>query len=68
MAECLPLLGVGERLFECALRDAGGLRGNADASAVERRSAILYPSPSLPMRFPTGTSQSVKDNSVHAVA
>ena len=35
-------------------------------SSVER--AILYPSPSFPMRFASGTSQSVNESSVQAVA
>ena len=43
MAECLPLLRVGQRLFQRALRDAGGLRGNADAPAIERRERDLVP-------------------------
>ncbi len=37
MAKRLPLLRVRQRLLECALRDAGSLGGNADASAIERR-------------------------------
>ena len=36
MAEGLALLRVGQRRFERALRDPGGLRGDADAPAIER--------------------------------
>ena len=36
MAEGLALLRVGKRRFKGSLRDAGGLRGNADAPAIER--------------------------------
>ncbi len=69
MAERLPLLGVAQRLFQRALRDAGSLRSDSDAVAPSSvDSAILYPSPSLPMRFAAGTSQSANDNSVQAVA
>ena len=35
MAECLALLRVAQGGFERALRDSGGLRGDADAAAIE---------------------------------
>ena len=41
MAEGLALLCVSERRFEGALGDARGLRGDADASAIESRERDL---------------------------
>src|SRR5580700_4545281 len=41
MAESQALLGIFLRGFKSALRDAGGLRGDADAAAVERRESHL---------------------------
>src|SRR5271166_4184996 len=37
MSESLALLRVRKRRFERALRDSGGLRGDSDAAAIERR-------------------------------
>src|SRR5271169_7156494 len=41
MAERLPLLRVAQRRFERALRDSGGLCGDADAAAIESRKSDL---------------------------
>src|SRR6202008_4914071 len=41
MSKRLPLLRVGKRGFERALRDAGRLRSDPDAPAVERRERHL---------------------------
>ena len=41
MAEGLALLRVGQGLLEGALGDAGGLRGDADAAAIERGESDL---------------------------
>ena len=41
MAEGQAFPGILQRGFECALCDSGGLRGNADAAAIERRECYL---------------------------
>ena len=54
MAEGLPLLRVTQRRFERALRDSGGLRGDADSSAIKSRERDLVSFAFLADAIPRG--------------
>ena len=63
LAELDALLGIAQRVLKRALGDAQRLRGDADASAVQRGHGNLEASPSLPNRFSLGTFTSLKISS-----
>jgi len=68
MAESHALLRPGERGFKRALRDAGGLRGDADAAAIESGERDFVAFAFIADAVGAGTSQSVKTSSQQAVA
>jgi len=62
------LLRVGQRLLERALRDACRLRGDADASAIERRERDLIPFAFVSDAAADRHFASVNEKFTHAVA
>jgi len=68
MAERLPLLCVRQRLLERALRDAGRLRGDADAPTIERRERNFISFAFIPDAITHGHFASMNESSAHAVA